>query len=205
MSAYFSSAWGKESNSGFSLRDEWKTGLWDGDQTKISLRAKWREMTKMKPCLILLLLVFACRAEAWADDSHLYSTGRMMEIDRIASAWLIKRHADPLARFAFFEDGELITRGIAFDTPDARFCRTHNLSTFEILMAHFKISNPKLKALGKIIHEVEINFWAGKRNALVNDMTVKVNAVIRENPDPKQCLDAGFKIFDAFMEKLPKP
>jgi hypothetical protein len=161
---------------------------------------------KMKRCWIVLLLVIWCGSVATADDdAHLYSTGRMMEIDRCASAWLIKRFADPQATFRFFDDGELITAGMAFDTPDARFCRTHNLSTFEILMHHFNINDSKLAALGKIIHEVEINYWAGKRTSLANDLTMQVNTVIRENPDPEQCLALCFKIFDEVIEKLPMP
>jgi hypothetical protein len=153
--------------------------------------------------LISLLVVLLASQLVSADqDAHVYATGRMMEVDRCASAWLIKRHVDPDAEFVFFKDGELITRGTAFDTPDARFCRTHNLSTFEILMAHFKVDDLKVKILGKAIHEVEINYWAGRKSPLANDLMMKINDIIRKNPDPATCLELSFKIFDDIVKSL---
>jgi hypothetical protein len=135
------------------------------------------------------------------ENPHLFSTGRTMEIDRLASAWLIKRYVDLQAEFIFFPDGELITAGTAFDTPDARFCRTHNRSTFEILMQHFKISDSKLDPLAQAIHEIEINYWSGKKGPLANALTLELNALIRENSDPVQCLKQSLKIFDEIVNE----
>ena len=59
---------------------------------------------------------FSMTAVLFAGDGHLYSTWDVLETDASASAWLIKRHVDPKARFKFFPKGELITEGIAFDT-----------------------------------------------------------------------------------------
>jgi hypothetical protein len=138
-----------------------------------------------------------------SEAEHIYSTGRIMEVDRCASAWLIKRYIDPKAQFAFFEDGQLVTRGTAFDTPDARFCRTHKLSTFEVLMHHFKLNDPKLKALAAAIHEIEIDYWTGrKENPLAAKLSMQVREIIRANPDPGQCLEACFSYFDNLVQQL---
>lgn len=138
-----------------------------------------------------------------AEKEHLYSTGRIMEVDRCASAWLIKRHIDPLARFAFFEDGLLITRGTAFDTPDARFCRTHKSSTFEVLMRHFKLEDPRLKTMAAAINEIEINFWTHrKKNVLAEKLSIEVRAIIRDHPEPDRCLKACFIYFDDLLKQL---
>ena len=159
----------------------------------------------MQKLIFTLMFVSACCTGAVADENpHLYSTGRIMEVDRCASAWLIKRFADPQAEFAFFEDGQLITIGTAFDTPDARFSRTHSQSTFEVLMRHFNISDPKLKSLAAAIHEIEINYWAGaKDNPLASELEIKVKNIIRAKPEPEQCLEQCFRFFDQLMEKLP--
>jgi hypothetical protein len=159
---------------------------------------------KKKIVLLLSLLGIILAAQLlYADqDAHLYATGRMMEVDRCASAWLIKRHVDPDAEFVFFKDGELITRGKAFDTPDAQFCRTHNLSTFEILMAHFKVDDPKVKILAKAIHEVEINYWDGRKSPLANDLMMKINDIVRNNSNPSICMELSFKIFDDIVKVL---
>lgn len=150
--------------------------------------------------IFFIVLVTSARAES---DNHLFSTGRIMEIDRCASAWLIKRFADPEAEFLFFEDGRLITEGTAFDTPDARFTRTHNRATFEALMHHYHIDDHKLKTMAAAIHDLEINYWAGShRNPLAVDMAASVNAIIQKTPEPEQCLEECFRYFDQVFDKL---
>ena len=152
---------------------------------------------------IVILALFCCTGAIADENIHLYGTGRIMEIDRCASAWLIKRYADPKAEFIFFQDGELIARGTAFDTPDARFNRTHNMATFEVLLHHFKIDDPKLKTLAGAIHEIEINYWAGRSgSALAAELVVKISDIIRTNPEPGQCLEQCFRLLDSVMKQL---
>ena len=157
----------------------------------------------MKKLIILIVLTCLSATVAIAqDDEHLYSTGRLMEIDRCASAWLIKRYIDKKAQFAFFDDGELIARGTAFDTPDARFCRTHSMSTFEILMRHYNISDPALKTLAGAIHDIEINYWSGKKDsALASELMNNIKTIIRANPDPALCLQISFAYFDQLLKQ----
>jgi hypothetical protein len=158
----------------------------------------------MKPIFCSLLLICAWCTHGVADeDRHLYSTGKIMEVDRVASAWLIKRFVDPKAEFIFFEDGRLITRGTAFDTPDARFSRTHNLSTFEVLMRRFSIDDPKVTALAAAVHQIEINYWAGANNATAADLARQVNAVIKATPDPAGCLAKCFELLDRIIDRIP--
>lgn len=160
--------------------------------------------TKMKRITCLLLLICVWYASAVADeDRHLYSTGKIMEVDRVASAWLIKRYVDPKAEFIFFEDGRMITLGTAFDTPDARFSRTHNLSTFEVLMQYFSIDDSKVTALAAAVHQIEINYWAGADNPPAADLARQVNAVIEANPDPAGCLAKCFDLFDRIVNRKP--
>lgn len=158
----------------------------------------------MKRIACLLLLIGAWCTGAVADEGrHLFSTGKIMEIDRVASAWLIKRHVDPKAEFLFFEDGQLITRGTAFDTPDARFSRTHNLATFEVLMRHFSIGDPKVTALAAAVHQIEINYWAGADHGPAADLARQVNAIIKANPDPAGCLAKCFDLLDRIIDRKP--
>ena len=151
--------------------------------------------------LVILWVIITGSNISGGENPHLFSTGRTMEIDRLASAWLIKRYVDHQADFIFFPDGELIKAGTAFDTPDARFCRTHNRSTFEILMQHYKVGDSRLDPLAQAIHEIEINYWSGKKGPLANALTLKLNALIRENPDPVECLKQSFIIFDAIVKE----
>jgi hypothetical protein len=153
---------------------------------------------------VLLVIAMGCTGAVADEGRHLYSTGRIMEVDRVASAWLIKRYIDPKAEFLFFEDGRLITQGTAFDTPDARFSRTHNLATFEVLMRHFKVDDARVAAMAAAIHQLEINYCAGSGNALAADLARRTNAVIKANPDPNTCLVKCFDVLDRFIHQMPK-
>jgi len=95
----------------------------------------------MKSLLYLLIFISLAANTRNDKESHLYSTWDTMEVDKCASAWLIKRFVDKEAEFKFFPSGELITEGIPFDTPDSEFRRYHNMSTFESILKKYTEKN----------------------------------------------------------------
>lgn len=138
------------------------------------------------------------------SNQHLYSTGSILELDRCASAWLIKRYVDPEATFKFFPDGEFIPEGVAFDTPDARLTRTHNLSTFEIIMQRYAIDHDGINKIAQYVHDVEINFWSGKKNPEAARIEQQIRKIINHTPDQQDCLEKCFVYFDNLLERLEK-
>ncbi len=76
-------------------------------------------------------------------------------VDRLASAWLIRRFVDPEAEIRYRdtpEEGE-----VSFDMPDAEFGHRGNLCTFETLAASFGLGgDPALAALAEIVHEIDL-------------------------------------------------
>jgi hypothetical protein len=135
------------------------------------------------------------------DLTTIYSTGETMELDRAASAWLIKRYGAPKAEIKLFPEGHLITEGIAFDTPDAALQRTHRLSTFEVLIQHFGITAPELDTLTRVVHETEINYWASKRIPQESQLVRAINETILTTDDSHECLKRCFQIFDQFTKR----
>ncbi len=126
--------------------------------------------------LVLLLLLCTGGAVAAQDNSgHLYVTGSVMEIDRCASAWLIKRYVDQDARFMFLTDQELIkTEAQSFDTPFSKLRRTHKYSTFESIVLKYAITDDKVVEVAGLIHEIEINGWnRQKRKAATFEYEMK--------------------------------
>ncbi len=75
---------------------------------------------------------------------QIFSTWEGFEADKCASIWLIKRFIDKNAIIKFFPKGEIIKEGILFDTPDSKFRRYHNMSTFESILLHYNLKDPKL-------------------------------------------------------------
>jgi hypothetical protein len=131
----------------------------------------------------------------------IYSTGEAMELDRAASAWLIKRYGAPTAMIKLFPEGQFITEGIAFDTPDAALQRTHRFSTFEVVKRHFGIRAPELDALTRVVHETEINYWATKRGPQESKLVAAINETIRTTDDSHECLKRCFQLFDQFIQR----
>jgi hypothetical protein len=147
--------------------------------------------------IFLFFLLAVC---SQADDTkHFYSTGSRLEIDRCASAWLILRHIDPSAQFKFFPEGDLITSGIPFDTPDAELRRTHNLSTYEVILDKYDIKDSKLIKLGHIVHELEINFWSSGKSKISIEVGEAINSIIGESKSNEDCLKKCFAYFDKLI------
>ncbi len=74
-------------------------------------------------------------------------------VDRLASAWLIRRFIDPEATIRYGEprEGE-----VSFDMPGAELGHSGNLCTFETILAAFRLDDPALRALAAIVHEIDL-------------------------------------------------
>lgn len=85
-------------------------------------------------------------------------TRRGIEEDRIASAWLIRRFIDPKAKFRFIGDDDRVRRGeIRFDMFEAEFTHEGDRCTFETVLHRFKLADSALRAIGRIIHDIDLN------------------------------------------------
>ena len=80
-------------------------------------------------------------------------------IDRVSSAWLIRRFIDPDARFAFAEEPGSPLEAIPFDIFHAPngFGHRGNDCTFETLVKEFGIREPKVTAIAQAIHDADLN------------------------------------------------
>jgi hypothetical protein len=85
-------------------------------------------------------------------------TRERIQVDRIASAWLIQRFIDEQARFKFVpssgytpEAGEL-----RFDMFEGEFTHRGERCTFEVLLEHAGLDDPALAAIGEIVHDIDL-------------------------------------------------
>ena len=81
-----------------------------------------------------------------------------IKVDRMASAWLIRKFIDPDARFKFVpakgyrpEKGE-----IRFDMFEAEFTHEGDLCTFEVLAQRFAIEDRTVRAISEIVHDIDL-------------------------------------------------
>jgi hypothetical protein len=97
------------------------------------------------------------RAETVAPG-RTWVTRRDPKVDRLASAWLIRRFVDPRARFRFVDpQGEPLERGeLGFDMVGATYTHEGDRCTFETLVARFGIRDPGVRAIGEIVHDLDL-------------------------------------------------
>jgi hypothetical protein len=85
-------------------------------------------------------------------------TRRDVHVDRIASAWLVRRFVDPDARFRFVSgrrhrpaEGE-----VRFDMFEGEFTHEGDRCTFEVLLDRLGLEDPALRALAEIVHDLDL-------------------------------------------------
>ncbi len=78
-------------------------------------------------------------------------------VDRMASAWLIRRFIDPEARFGFAADREAVPgQAIPFDMFGVEFTHRGESCTFETLCRVFRIDEPAVAQLARIVHDLDV-------------------------------------------------
>ncbi len=91
--------------------------------------------------------------------NRLWVTRRHVHVDRIASAWLIRRFIDPQATFKFVEAQGYVPdpRELRFDMADAEFTHEGDRCTFETLVLRTGLDGDSaLGALAEIVHDLDI-------------------------------------------------
>jgi hypothetical protein len=87
-----------------------------------------------------------------------WATRRDLWVDRVASAWLIRRFIDPEARFLWLEKPAACPKkALGFDFDGATFTHIGERVTFEVLLASFDLEgDPGLVHLGQLVHSLDI-------------------------------------------------
>jgi len=85
-------------------------------------------------------------------------TRTAVHVDRIASAWLIRRFIDPAAAFKFVPAKGYAPRPgeLRFDMFEAEFTHIGDRCTFEVLVERMGLRDRALIALGEIIHDLDL-------------------------------------------------
>ncbi len=132
-------------------------------------------------------------------------TRQDVHVDRIASAWLIRRFVDPDARFKFVaakgyqpNPGEL-----RFDMFEAEFTHEGDRCTFEVLLAHIGLNDPALGAIAEIVHDIDL-----KDEKFGREETPGIGSLIvgltKTHKEDEQRFVRGSALFDDLYESFRK-
>lgn len=89
---------------------------------------------------------------------RLWVTRRGIHVDRIATAWLVRRFLDPEARFAFVakNDAPSAPDALGFDMFGGEFTHEGDLCSFEVLAARTGLGEPAVRAIGEVVHDLDL-------------------------------------------------
>lgn len=135
-------------------------------------------------------------------QSRRWATRQRPWVDRLASAWLIRRFIDPGARFVWLETvADCPADALGFDFDGAAFSHIGSRVTFEVLLASFGFDQPYLKRFGAVVHYLDVGGIQPPEAAGVES----VLAGLRDTfSDDEQLLDAASVIFDSLLIAFDK-
>jgi hypothetical protein len=98
------------------------------------------------------------RLDHAAFQGKTWATRRDLWVDRLASAWLIRRFIDPQAQFLWLADVAYCpTDTLSFDFDGATFTHVGQYVTFETLLLSFGLEHDVgLQRLGKLVHTLDV-------------------------------------------------
>ncbi|WP_394836422.1 chromate resistance protein [Pendulispora rubella] len=128
-------------------------------------------------------------------------TRKNVHVDRIASAWLIRRFIDPDARFSFVPgQGYRAKEGeVTFDMYEGEFTHVGDACTFETLLDQFEIREPGLSAIAEIVHDIDVKDGKFSRAEAPGVAALIAGIAMAEREDEAR-IELGGRMFGALLE-----
>ena len=150
----------------------------------------------------------AKRAPAGMDrvrPGRTWVTRRDVFVDRIASAWLIRRFIDPKARFRFVAAGHhAAAKGeIRFDMYDGEYTHEGDACTFETLVRRFALRDRALRHIGEIVHDIDCKDAKYER-AEAAGVASLLRGITRAQRDDRARVERGAALFDDLYAQFQK-
>jgi len=130
------------------------------------------------------------------DPGRTWVTRQDVHVDRIASAWLIHTFIDPKAQFCFVPargyrpaPGEL-----RFDMFEAEYTHEGDRCTFETLLRRFGIKDKPLKAVGEVVHDIDLKDERFGREE-TRGIASLIEGIVSSTPRDEDRLTRGAAVF----------
>jgi hypothetical protein len=154
------------------------------------LEARMKPETEASESTKPTMPIAAAQGRTWVTRSGI-------KVDRMASAWLIRRFIDPKARLKFVpaKDYQPQARELRFDMFDAEFTHEGDLCTFEVLIQRFGLDDPALRQLAEIVHDIDLKDgkYGREEAAGIGQLVAGIAAA---HPDDEERLVRGTALFE---------
>jgi len=141
------------------------------------------------------------RKEVAMLQGRTWVTRSGVHVDRIASAWLIRRFIDPEARFKFVRSQEYAAGPgeLRFDMFQGEFTHEADLCTFEVLQARFGLEDTALREVAEIVHDIDLKDGKFARPEALGLDRLIAGIAMRHEEDEARLRD-GAATFEALYE-----
>jgi hypothetical protein len=131
-------------------------------------------------------------------QGRLWATRRRPWIDRLASAWLIRRFIDPEAHFLWLASpADCPDDALGFDFDGAAFTHVGAKVSFEVLLATFGLIDPALQRLGALVHYLDVGGIPVPEAA---GLEMLIRGMQQRLTDDDELLTEAEKVFDSFYQ-----
>ena len=125
------------------------------------------------------------------------------EIDRVGSAWLIRKFIDPKARFVFATNPTAHPEAVPYDMLEVEFTHQGEDCTYETLLRRFGLRDRAAQQIGEMIHDADLEDGKFQRaEGFGLDRVFKGWAKL--NLSDAEILAKGFDCFEALYNWLRK-
>jgi hypothetical protein len=122
-------------------------------------------------------------------------------VDRVTSAWLIRKFIDPKAKFAFAPEDKKPPESVAFDMYEEGFGHRGEDCTFETLVKVFRIRDRKIPVMAEIVHDADLfDEKFGRKQGFGVDEVMKGWA--QQGLSDQELLKRGMQLAEGLYESI---
>jgi hypothetical protein len=122
-------------------------------------------------------------------------------VDRVMSAWLIRKRIDPKARFVFASETKRPIGAVPYDMYEGGFGHRAEDCTFETLLKAFRIRDQRAVVMGQIVHDADLlDEKFGRREGFGIDEVMKGWA--RQGLSDQELLARGMQLAEGLYQSL---
>jgi len=139
------------------------------------------------------------------QSGRTWVTRRGVHVDRIASAWLIRRFIDEDARFKFVpaRGYQPKTGELRFDMFEAEYTHVGEDCTFQTLLRRFGLRDRGLRAIGEIVHDIDCKDDRFNRPETAGTAAL-IRGIVQAQEDDRKCIERGSALLDDLYEFFRK-
>jgi hypothetical protein len=136
-------------------------------------------------------------------QGRVWVTRKNIHVDRIASAWLVRRFIDAKPKFKFVpaQGYRALRDEVTFDMFEATFTHVGDKCTFEVLVDSFELHDPGLRAIAEIVHDIDIKDGKFDRAEAPGFAMLIAGIALSERDDDAR-LAFGERVLNAVYEAL---